>query len=433
MKNKIIASLFLGLGLVIAATSGHAKSSHSTNKKHSHTSIKHGKKQVASSSKRGKAKKSSKLKLAAHPKKSGKKLSRLRLAKKSHTHKKHRLKSTAQAQVDVSSYSNPDSAIETNFQIENDFQNSQNPFTPEPVRRIHKIIKVGDKVSLIEEPQHDESPHHYLTAQGIIRTSFADAAEEIGLPESLVDQLASIFAWDIDFAANLRHGDQFTVVYENDFTEGPIIVAAEFVNINRILTAVRYLDEFGSSNYYTPEGKAMRKTFLSTPVEFARISSHFNINRRHPILNRIRAHKGVDYAARTGTPVKTTGDGTIAFLGRKGGYGQVIIVQHGERYETLYAHLSRFKRNLHQGETVKQGEIIGYVGQTGLATGPHLHYEFRVDGKHRNPELIQSSRNAMTLNNHQLVDFKRQAQPLLAQLYQAKAKSLLVRNQFKTE
>jgi len=405
--------------------SGHAKPTHASSKKHTHASVKHGKKHVASSSKRGKYKKSKRY--VSHAKKIGRKLSHLKLAKKS----THANISNVElpVQIDTAFYPKPD--FIPDYPLANRYQDR--PIKSETGHRVHKIIKVGNKLSLIEEPAVDESPHHYMTAQGTIRTSFAESAEEIGLPESLIEPLASIFAWDIDFATNLRHGDQFTVVYEHDVNAEPLIVAAEFVNQNRILTAVRYVDEVGNSHYYTPEGKAMRKAFLSTPVEFAKISSHFNINRKHPILNRIRAHNGVDYAARTGTPVKTTGDGTIAFLGRKGGYGQVIIVQHGSRYETLYAHLSRFKRSLQLGEIVKQGEIIGYVGQTGLATGPHLHYEFRVDGKHRNPELIQSSRNAMSLNNQYLADFKRQAQPLLAQLYQAKAKSLLVKNQTKTD
>lgn len=424
MKNKIIASLFLGVGLVIAATHGHAKSTHSSSKKHAHTTVKHGKKHVASTSKRGKSKKFSKS--IIHAKKRGKIPSRLKLAKKPAYTKKS---NPPPVQIDTAPYPKPE--FNADYAWENRYP--AQPIRLETNHRVHKIIKVGNKLSLIEAPVVDESPHHYMTAQGIIRTSFAESAEEIGLPDHMVEQLANIFAWDIDFATNLSHGDQFTVVYENDLNAGPAIVAAEFVNRDRILTAVRYVDELGNSNYYTPEGKAMRKAFLSTPVEFARISSHFDINRRHPVLNRIRAHKGVDYAARTGTPVKTTGDGTIAFLGRKGGYGQVVIVQHGSHYETLYAHLSRFKRNLQQGDSVKQGEIIGYVGQTGLATGPHLHYEFRVDGIHRNPELIQTSRNAMALSDQSLSDFKRQAQPLLAQLYQAKAKSLLVRNQTKMD
>ncbi len=173
----------------------------------------------------------------------------------------------------------------------------------------------------------------------------------------------------------------------------------------------------------------MRKAFLSAPVDYLRISSGFSTHRKHPILNRIRAHKGIDYAARTGTPVKSAGDGEIAFLGNKGAYGQILIVKHGEHYETVYAHLSNFKKDLASGDQVKQGEIIGYVGQTGLATGPHLHYEFRVDGAHQNPETLNM---AQTLPLHDIVlaDFKTQTRTTLDQLNKTNAQSLFAKNQF---
>ena len=297
-------------------------------------------------------------------------------------------------------------------------------------QRIHSLLTTSANGDGDINPQENaqSSSGDYATAHGMITSTLEAAGEEAGLSEELLNQLTSIFAWDIDFATNLHRGDQFTVVYEQDVLDNQQIIAAEFVTQGRTLTAVRYADNDGNSNYYTPEGKAMRKAFLSTPVDYARISSHFDANRRHPILNRIRAHKGVDYAARTGTPVKASGDGKIAFLGRRGGYGQVIIIKHGERYETLYAHLSEFKRDLLEGDEVNQGDIIGYVGQTGLATGPHLHYEFRVDGEHTNPEL-QAPRHLMTLNGHSLGHFKVQAQPALAQLYSAKAQTLFAKNQ----
>jgi murein DD-endopeptidase MepM/ murein hydrolase activator NlpD len=173
----------------------------------------------------------------------------------------------------------------------------------------------------------------------------------------------------------------------------------------------------------------MRKAFLSTPVDFVRISSGFDTHRKHPILNRIRAHKGIDYAARTGTPVKSAGDGEVTFRGSKGGYGQVMIVKHGEHYETLYAHLSDFKEGLESGDLVKQGDVIGYVGQTGLATGPHLHYEFRVDGVHRNPETLNLAQS-LPLHAEVLADFKAQTRPQLAQLNKTKAQSLFAKNQY---
>jgi murein DD-endopeptidase MepM/ murein hydrolase activator NlpD len=268
------------------------------------------------------------------------------------------------------------------------------------------------------------------SAQGTIRSTLEAAGRSAGLSSDVMEQLAQIFAWDIDFATDLHSGDRFTVVYERGGFDGSDeIVAAEFTNEGRTHRAVRYIDQQGNTGYYTPEGMSLQKSFLSTPVDYARISSHFDLNRRHPILNRIRAHKGVDYAARTGTPIKATGNGEVTFLGRKGGYGQVVIISHGEHYETLYAHLSDFKNGIQNGSHVRQGEVIGYVGQTGLATGPHLHYEFRVDGEHRNPLTVtaQLSRS-LPGNSASMTDFKMQAQRTLAQLNQAKAKTLFARS-----
>ena len=266
------------------------------------------------------------------------------------------------------------------------------------------------------------------TAQGTITSSLSETAKKAGLSEILIDQLTQIFAWDIDFATSLRDGDYFTVVYERGGNNGADdIVAAEFINRGRTYRAVRYIDKEGFANYYTPEGHALQKAFLSTPVDFARISSHFNLHRVHPVLNRIRAHKGVDYAARTGTPVKSTGSGQVTFLGRKGGYGQVIIIKHGERYETVYAHLSKFKAGLQEGSAVRQGEIIGYVGQTGLATGPHLHYEFRIDGVHQNPLTAQAP-TSIPVKGVAMAEFKSQIQDPLAKLNLAKANALFAKN-----
>jgi murein DD-endopeptidase MepM/ murein hydrolase activator NlpD len=266
------------------------------------------------------------------------------------------------------------------------------------------------------------------SSQGIITSSLSEAGKKAGLSEELMDQLTHIFAWDIDFATNLHNGDRFTIVYERGgFNGADDIVAAEFVNRGKIFRAVRYIDKEGFANYYTPEGDALQKAFLTTPVDFARISSHFNLSRKHPVLNRIRAHKGVDYAARTGTPVKATGSGEIVFQGRKGGYGQVVILKHGDRYETVYAHLSRFKAGMQEGSVVRQGDIIGYVGQTGLATGPHLHYEFRIDGVHQNPLTAQLS-NSIPVRGMGLADFKSQTQDSLAKLNLVKANSLFAKN-----
>ena len=299
--------------------------------------------------------------------------------------------------------------------------------------RIRSFITSNNKSDFTDNTVNDEMPHHITSVHGTVDSSLSLAGQKVGLSNDLIMQLTNIFAWDIDFATNLHRGDQFTVVYEETGigknSNDSQIVAAEFVNRGRILTAIRYKDNEGNVNYYSPEGKPMRKAFLSTPVDFVRISSGFDTHRKHPILNRIRAHKGVDYAARTGTPVKSAGDGEVVFRGRKGGYGQVMIVKHGEHYETLYAHLSDFKKDLEPGDQVKQGEVIGYVGQTGLATGPHLHYEFRIDGVHRNPESLHLAQS-LPLQAELLADFKSQTQPVLAQLNQTKARSLFAINQY---
>ncbi|MGR9073586.1 MAG: peptidoglycan DD-metalloendopeptidase family protein [Gammaproteobacteria bacterium] len=279
----------------------------------------------------------------------------------------------------------------------------------------------GDQFSV--EKKSKEVEHRVAIANKKIHTSLFWDGKEAGLSDKLIMELAEIFAWDIDFALSLREGDSFTVLYEKLFVndheiDSGAILAAEFVNQGRTYQAVRYVDKQGNSNYYAPDGGSMRKAFIRTPVDFARISSHFNLHRKHPVLNRIRAHKGVDYAASIGTPVKSTGKGKIIFRGRKGGYGNVVIVQHGSNYSTLYAHLSRFKSGQQLGSRVMQGQVIGYVGKTGLATGPHLHYEFRVNGVHRNPLTVKLP-NDPPIEKSLISDFKQQTQPLLVQLAQA--------------
>jgi murein DD-endopeptidase MepM/ murein hydrolase activator NlpD len=270
------------------------------------------------------------------------------------------------------------------------------------------------------------------STQATINSSLFLDGKDAGLSDKLIMQLADIFAWDIDFALSLRKGDQFTVVYEKIFVDGKEIdtgniISAEFVNQSHPYTAVRFEDKKGTVNYFTPDGKSMRKAFLRTPVDFARISSHFNLKRKHPVLNRIRAHKGVDYAARSGTPIKTTGNGKIVFRGRKGGYGRVVIVKHGQKYSTLYAHMSRYKKGQKVGSRVKQGQTIGYVGKSGLATGAHLHYEFRINGIHRNPLTVKLP-HSLPIKKSLLAEFKKQTTPLITQLNKVKAKSLLAQN-----
>ncbi len=256
-------------------------------------------------------------------------------------------------------------------------------------------------------------------AIGQIKSSLFEAGKEAGLSDTLIMKMVAIFGWDIDFALDIRKGDQFALIYEEQFLGGRkindgVILAAEFTNQGHTYRALRFTDASHHSDYYTPKGLSMRKAFLRTPVDFRRISSRFG-NRYHPILNRMRMHKGVDYAARTGTPIKAAGDGKIIFRGRKGGYGRTVIIRHGGRYSTLYAHMSRFRKGLTTGKHVKQGQIIGYVGQSGRATGPHLHYEFRVNGVHRNPLTIRLP-HAAPIKKRYRDSFNRAASALLAQL-----------------
>lgn len=238
----------------------------------------------------------------------------------------------------------------------------------------------------IDEQVADRRPKF---AHATINSSlFVDGSQQ-NIPQSILIELAGLFSWDIDFALDIRTGDEFSIIYEELYLDGERIgfgniLIASFVNSGRELTAIRYEAENEEAQYYDPDGRSMRKAFLRNPIDFARISSRFNLKRKHPVLlNTIRAHKGTDYAAARGTPIKSTGDGKVIFAGRKGGYGNCVIIQHGSRYQTLYAHLSKFNKNARSGRRVKQGQIIGYVGSTGLATGPHLHFEFRVDGIHR--------------------------------------------------
>lgn len=230
-------------------------------------------------------------------------------------------------------------------------------------------------------------------AHGVIDSSLFVAGAEAGLSDKVIMNIAGIFAWDVDFVLDIRQGDSFFVQYEEIWQDGQFvtdgeIVAAEFNNNGRTARALRFIDDEGRSDYFTPEGNSVRKAFIRAPVDFTRISSNFNPNRRHPILNTIRAHRGVDYAAPRGTPIKAAGDGKVIFRGVKGGYGNTVILQHGGNISTLYAHMSSFAANARIGLRVRQGQTIGFVGATGLATASHLHYEYRLNGVHRNPRTV---------------------------------------------
>lgn len=228
-------------------------------------------------------------------------------------------------------------------------------------------------------------------AHGTIDTSLFEAGTAAGLSDRTTMAMAGIFDWDIDFMLDVRQGDSFTIIHEELWRDGVKlrdgeIVAAEFTNQGKSFRAARFDDGDGRTSYFTPEGRSVRKAFMRAPLD-ARVSSNFNLRRRHPILNTIRAHRGVDYAAPMGSPIRATGDGKVSFRGVQGGYGNTIVLQHGGNITTLYGHLSRFG-NARAGARVSQGDIIGYVGQSGLATGPHLHYEYRVNGAHRNPRTV---------------------------------------------
>ncbi|MDR3417836.1 MAG: peptidoglycan DD-metalloendopeptidase family protein [Nevskia sp.] len=257
-------------------------------------------------------------------------------------------------------------------------------------------------------------------ATGSIENSLFLDAHRSGLNDRMILEFADLFGYDIDFAQDLQEGDRFSVVYEQLYKDGKKlrdgdILAAEFINNGHTYRAVRFVTGDGSKAYYTPQGQSLRKAFIRTPVDFIRISSTFTLHRWHPILHRMRAHMGTDYAAPTGTPVHASGNGHVEFIGRKGGYGNVMVLRHGPQYETVYGHLSRFQKGLHVGSPVQQGQVIAYVGMTGLATGPHLHYEFRVNGMPVNPEKVMLPRS-MPLDAKVLAKFRATAAPLLASL-----------------
>jgi murein DD-endopeptidase MepM/ murein hydrolase activator NlpD len=268
------------------------------------------------------------------------------------------------------------------------------------------------------EQQLSLAPQQQMKS-GEIRSSLFAATDAIGLSDNIAIQLADVFSGDIDFHRDLRRGDKFTVIYEMLYHEGRAIksghlLAAEFINQGKSYRAIWYRDADGKEGYFTPEGKNMRKAFLRSPLEFSRISSGFAM-RFHPILHEWRKHQGIDYAAPIGTHVKATADGTVEFIGKQNGYGNVIALKHQGGFSTRYAHLSSFQSGLHKGSRVHQGDVIGHVGQTGWATGPHLHYEFRINDQVRNP-LNVALPEALPIPARELAAFNRVSGPLAAEL-----------------
>lgn len=245
---------------------------------------------------------------------------------------------------------------------------------------------------------------------GVIESSFYLTGLNEGIPESVIMDLAYIFGWDIDFIFDIREGDKFRMLYETAFIDGMkvdngSILFAEFYSKQKKFTAIRYKGKNKTWDYFNENGESLEKAFLRAPLDFAYVSSHFNPNRRHPILNKIRAHNGVDYAAKRGTPIRATGDGVVESVGWKGGYGRSVVIRHGGDITTLYAHMEKYNSSLSAGSKVTQGQTIGYVGDSGLATAPHLHYEFRLGEKRTDP-LKVALPSALPLPKIQAQDFQ---------------------------
>ena len=277
----------------------------------------------------------------------------------------------------------------------------------------------GFTASIIERPIEIRK----RIAHGVIETSLYESGADAELSDKTIMNLAGIFAWDVDFVLDIRKGDNYFVQWEEIWQDGEYVtdgevIAAEFNNDGRSYQAIRFVDSSGRADYFTPEGDSVRKAFLRSPVDF-RVSSPFNPNRRHPVLKTVRPHRGVDYAAPSGTPIKAAGDGKVIFRGVKSGYGNVVILQHGGNITTLYAHMSRFASKVRAGSRVRQGQTIGYVGATGLVTGAHLHYEYRLNGVHRNPRTVKLPQ-ADPIAREYRDEFLAEARPILEELEQFK-------------
>ena len=254
------------------------------------------------------------------------------------------------------------------------------------------LIDLNSGISLKEISKEIELIQSFKS--GTIKTSFYEAALDADIPDSIIMDFAYIFGWDIDFVFDIREGDSFFMIYETPFSDGEKIkngdiVVAKFINNGKVYKANRFFTAINKKEFFDDAGNNLQKAFLRAPLDFAYISSHFNPNRMHPVLHTIRAHNGTDYAAQRGSPVRTTGNGTIKYAGRRNGCGNEIVIQHTNDYSTRYCHLDKFHSGIKKGNKVSQGETIGYVGSTGLATGPHLHYEFKIGNKHIDPVKLK--------------------------------------------
>jgi len=306
---------------------------------------------------------------------------------------------------------------EMTFTLADDGSLMKLAYTPTALQTL-EFEKVGSEFKsreIIVEPERTTAYKH-----GLIDQSLFLASQRVGLPDSLTMKLAQIFQWDVDFVLDIRRGDEFHLVYEELYVGGDFIgygdiLAAEFVNQGRSHRAIRYTDTDGHTEYYGPQGTSMRQAFIRAPVEFTRVSSEFNMRRVHPLFNRAAPHRGIDYAAPTGTPILAAGDGKVATASRTEANGNYVVIQHGDQFTTKYLHLSKFGRGVKSGVRVRQGQVIGYVGATGWATGPHLHYEFLVNGVHQNPRTVKLP-NSMPIPAKELPRFNERTKPLLALL-----------------
>lgn len=305
------------------------------------------------------------------------------------------------------------------FTIRQDGELSGLEYSPTPLEVVEFTRTSSDQgfKSSITTLQPEVNP---VYRYGRVNNSLFGSAQRSGLSDALIMELAKVFQWDIDFALDIRRGDEFSLILEELYLDGKFIghgniLAAEFVNQGEVYRAVRYESAEYGAGYYLPDGKSLRKAFLRAPLEFSRISSNFNPSRVHPLFNRAMPHRGIDYAAPTGTPIRASGSGRIQIAGKSPANGNYVVIQHNAEYQTKYLHLSRFGKGIRPGTRVRQGDVIGYVGATGWATAPHLHYEFLIKGVHQNPRTVKLPNDA-PIGGKELIAFQNHAKPLLFQL-----------------
>lgn len=303
-------------------------------------------------------------------------------------------------------------------------------YSPGPLELL-EFKRVGTSFVGYEVTKEPERTTAYKHAT--IDHSLFVSSQRAGLDDAFTMRLAQIFQWDIDFVLEIRSGDEFYILFEELYLDDEFIgygkiLAAEFVNQGDSYRAVLYTDAQGEDDYYDPNGDSMRKAFLRAPVEFSRISSNFNLRRVHPLWKRSMPHRGIDYSAPSGTPILASGDGKVVRASRTKANGNYVVLQHGEQFVTKYLHLSKFGRGVRKGKKVKQGQIIGYVGATGWATGSHLHYEFLVNGVHQNPRTVKLP-EALPIPKRELERFNNLSRPLFTLLsnYKQQIQLALVR------